>query len=188
MIDLQDSLEQNLINSIFRDVKRMYESTVKPLETIYKYRQITTRLITYVLFPITLPSVFMHKFVATRKYSPSQWYYSLGANPLASRLWSTIYWESMTHLGRSKSVIVPGSSFCIINYWPRCCITNQIYHTVVWRELHSSQSNWTGCWLYFLKLTTFWWTILDWLHWCTSVADQHSSKGKLSFLFLVQVN
>ncbi|XP_075591436.1 sarcalumenin isoform X1 [Dermatophagoides farinae] len=41
-----DNAEQNLIQSIFRDVKRVYESTVKPLETIYKYRQITTRLIT----------------------------------------------------------------------------------------------------------------------------------------------
>ncbi|KAH9414090.1 hypothetical protein DERP_012569 [Dermatophagoides pteronyssinus] len=41
-----DNAEQNLIQSILRDVKRVYESTVKPLETIYKYRQITTRLIT----------------------------------------------------------------------------------------------------------------------------------------------
>lgn len=46
MFQNQDNQEHNLILSIFRDLKRIYEQTVKPLETIYKYRQITTRLIT----------------------------------------------------------------------------------------------------------------------------------------------
>ena len=43
---LQDTSEQNLILSIFREMKKLYESSVKPLEMIYKYRHITTRLIT----------------------------------------------------------------------------------------------------------------------------------------------
>jgi hypothetical protein len=42
----EDTTEQNLILSIFRELKRLYESTVKPLEIIYKYRHITTRLFT----------------------------------------------------------------------------------------------------------------------------------------------
>ncbi|XP_054161022.1 sarcalumenin-like [Oppia nitens] len=42
----EDTSEQNLILSIFRELKRLYESSVKPLEMIYKYRYITTRLIT----------------------------------------------------------------------------------------------------------------------------------------------
>ncbi|CAG2159067.1 unnamed protein product [Oppiella nova] len=42
----EDTSEQNLILSIFRELKKLYESSVKPLEMIYKYRHITTRLIT----------------------------------------------------------------------------------------------------------------------------------------------
>ncbi|CAG2118950.1 unnamed protein product, partial [Medioppia subpectinata] len=42
----EDTSEQNLILSIYRELKKLYESSVKPLEMIYKYRHITTRLIT----------------------------------------------------------------------------------------------------------------------------------------------
>ena len=42
---VSDKEEQKLIDSIFRDLKRIYESSIKPLELLYKYRSITNRLI-----------------------------------------------------------------------------------------------------------------------------------------------
>ncbi|RWS25603.1 sarcalumenin-like protein [Leptotrombidium deliense] len=42
----RDIAEQNLINSLFRELKKIHETSIKPLEQIYKYRHITTRLIT----------------------------------------------------------------------------------------------------------------------------------------------
>lgn len=42
---VSDKEEQNLVASIFKELKRIYESAIKPLELLYKYRSITNRLI-----------------------------------------------------------------------------------------------------------------------------------------------
>lgn len=41
----EEIAEQNLILSIFRDLKKIYTTSIKPLETMYKYREISTRII-----------------------------------------------------------------------------------------------------------------------------------------------
>lgn len=42
---VSDKEEQTLVGSIFKELKRIYESAIKPLELLYKYRSITNRLI-----------------------------------------------------------------------------------------------------------------------------------------------
>ncbi|RWS12663.1 sarcalumenin-like protein, partial [Dinothrombium tinctorium] len=41
----EDIVEESLILSLFRELKKIYETAIKPLEQIYKYKHITTRLI-----------------------------------------------------------------------------------------------------------------------------------------------
>ena len=42
---VSDKEELTLINNIFKDLKRIYEAAIKPLELLFKYRSITNRLI-----------------------------------------------------------------------------------------------------------------------------------------------
>lgn len=41
----QDKIEQSLITTIFRDLKKIHETSIKPVENLYKYKAISSRLI-----------------------------------------------------------------------------------------------------------------------------------------------